>query len=804
MAEKTDGLHTSSTNPDITDQGGDTELTFSDLSEDERESLKRMFEESITADPASRSSLEVLTKDDEALSETQDEIYQKLVTQGYDSLTKPSQTLFTYNIPDKGESSTAEQEPQSKPLPEVDNRAQGVTDDSSLAHQQSHLSFDSFNSTLSISDGVSELSSSSMSLPMVKTKAIHDNLEVPDLSRYTRSSDAENTDEVWGQTLATFSPDPISLDNLETDLKIPVYDENFKGDQYDIIFKGLLGIGGEGYVQLGVQNSLHRHVAIKRISGNWRSSQQVNHLISEARLTGSLEHPNIIPIHMLAQTTEGEPLILMKRVEGQSWSKNLSELGPLWPKEQTDLFSKQMGIFLNVCRAVEYAHSRGVLHLDIKPDNVMVGEYGEVYLVDWGIAERVKDLDNLPSGKICGTPHFMPSEMTYEKKRATDRSDQAMLGASLHYVVMGSPRYTGKNILEVIAQAQMAAPLSYPRGVHRELAEILNRACAHAPSERFQSVTEFRQALEGYLQHRLSIELVLEGEVHLQRLLSDHRLRSKGHDDLMSQDQYRELALTCRLTFERALQIWSENWTAQIGLDHLYTVWADFEIAHGQVSVTETFIRRLISPPPHLTVALERGKQLQQSQDDATRRLQEIEDALNLRGASRQHQVSIILNGFVWAGIIGSIGYLNREGVITFTQEMNYELTSYAAGFTGACFIFMWRFFTDTLWRRKFTFAFLGYLALIYLNRPLSLHLRIPLEHSLVFDGFLLTLFNSQLAALIHPLMWIGTCVSAVATLGVILSPQWALESLAIGILCANLCLSSVMRVAIDEQLRLD
>ena len=133
----------------------------------------------------------------------------------------------------------------------------------------------------------------------------------------------------------------------------------------DLSLGEVLGTGGLGYVQVGRQHALKRDVAVKRISGDWRISHKAESLISEARLAGSLEHPNIIPIHLLAQSETGEPLIVMKRVEGESWSHTLREDGPLWPLEKGDLLVKHMRIFLQICRALEYAHSRDVLHLDI-------------------------------------------------------------------------------------------------------------------------------------------------------------------------------------------------------------------------------------------------------------------------------------------------------------------------------------------------------------------------------------------------------------------------------------------------------
>src|SRR5262249_17151056 len=135
-------------------------------------------------------------------------------------------------------------------------------------------------------------------------------------------------------------------------------------------------------------------------------------LLAEARLLGSLEHPNIVPMHCLAYDEKGLPLLVMKRVEGVSLAALLKDAAhPAWSRIMSaggDRLATLLSILGNVCAALHFAHSRGIIHRDVKPDNIMVGAYGEVYLMDWGIATRLA-VDASPERQrgVVGTPGFM-------------------------------------------------------------------------------------------------------------------------------------------------------------------------------------------------------------------------------------------------------------------------------------------------------------------------------------------------------------------------------------------------------------
>lgn len=596
-----------------------------------------------------------------------------------------------------------------------------------------------------------------------------------------------NGSKGWGDTIA--QPAIHFEAGYTVEERVIIGAHQAKGDLCALRLSGILGVGGEGYVSLGEQLSLSRHVAVKRLIHR-DDPLKAKRLIEEARLTGSLEHPNIIPIHALVETEEGEPLIVMKRVEGRSWEDELVEIGSIWRGDTDARLHRHINILLQVCRAVEFAHSRGILHLDIKPENVMLGDYGEVYLVDWGIALREEDREKLPVGRISGTPNYMASEMTVSLRDVSRLSDVFCIGATFHRVLMGHPRYQGDSIQAVFEAARRADAVSYPAGFHSELSAILNKACARDPQDRYSSVQSLREAIESYTTHSASIDLTRQAEVILQALINTTE-RSKSAGGLsLSEDEFLKRALSCRIAFERALESWPQNQNAIRGLKQLKVRWAVFELSRGHLRSAEAILNEMASPPASLVQQLNEQLSRVARQTLEHARLQGMADDFSFRSTSKYQQLAITLNGLFWSSALMAVGSLNRSGVIKFDQQLNWKLSTYAGIFVLIGLGFYWSLFTDTRWRQRFTAAYASYLTLVYSLRPLSYALDIQIEQSLVFDAAILALFNSQLGALIHPMLWVSTLICIGVTLSCFLAPAWALEALAIGVLTSNLCLA--------------
>jgi serine/threonine-protein kinase len=149
-----------------------------------------------------------------------------------------------------------------------------------------------------------------------------------------------------------------------------------------LVDRGQIAAGGLATIRCVFDRSLHRQVAMKVLRpelGAWDGRQM---MLEEAQVTGQLEHPNIVPVYDLCLQKDGSPVFTMKLVEGQTFHRRIVASDPQTRSERE--LRDLVQIFLKVCDAVSFAHSRGVIHRDLKPDNVMVGSHGQVYVMDWG------------------------------------------------------------------------------------------------------------------------------------------------------------------------------------------------------------------------------------------------------------------------------------------------------------------------------------------------------------------------------------------------------------------------------------
>lgn len=271
--------------------------------------------------------------------------------------------------------------------------------------------------------------------------------------------------------------------------------------------------GGMGRVWRAFDQVLQRPVALKRVHGALAANnpELIARFVDEARITGQLDHPNIVPVHDLQARPDG-PRLVMKLIEGETLTTYIERLH----QEQFDLEQAEavLKIFSKVCDAVAFAHSRGVLHRDIKPDNVMVGTFGQVYLMDWGLAlQIVPTLDARESGEflrrstfppsIVGTPEFMAPEQA-RGDLVDERTDVFGLGGILYFLLTGRGPNAGDAPHRVLAQAQSSRPRD-PEGhlvwdcVPPSLVAITKKAIAPAPEDRFPSANALKAAVEDFL-----------------------------------------------------------------------------------------------------------------------------------------------------------------------------------------------------------------------------------------------------------------------------------------------------------------
>ena len=208
-----------------------------------------------------------------------------------------------------------------------------------------------------------------------------------------------------------------------------------------------LGRGGMGRIHPATDRNLLRHVALKRLAKELVTEPFYRDgFVAEAQITGQLEHPNIVPVHELALDASGVPYFTMKLVQGAGFHHWL--LDPNRPPGSTERIEEGLEIFLKVCDAIAYAHHRGVIHRDLKPDNIIVADFGQVYVMDWGLARlsrtRPASGENaqMEAPGAVGTPAYMsPEQARGIPSEMNERSDVFGLGAILYEILTGRTPY---------------------------------------------------------------------------------------------------------------------------------------------------------------------------------------------------------------------------------------------------------------------------------------------------------------------------------------------------------------------------
>ncbi|MCB9740321.1 MAG: protein kinase [Deltaproteobacteria bacterium] len=281
-----------------------------------------------------------------------------------------------------------------------------------------------------------------------------------------------------------------------------------------------LGQGGMGVVRRARQLALGREVAVKQVRADLRERGTAVHadavakLLDEALISGHLEHPDVLPVYALGQDEAGSPLLVMKRVEGTSWAEILQDdAHPALEGKEPIVW--HLEVLMRVCRAVSYAHSRGVLHRDLKTENVMIGRFGEVYVLDWGIAVALGEGGSgalplaIESREIVGTPSAMAPEMVMGNGALlSERTDVFLLGGILHEILTGAPRHQGRDVRALLWAAFECRPPTYAAFVPLELAAVAHRAGARLPEDRYPDADALRVALATFLEHRESMRLL--------------------------------------------------------------------------------------------------------------------------------------------------------------------------------------------------------------------------------------------------------------------------------------------------------
>ena len=339
---------------------------------------------------------------------------------------------------------------------------------------------------------------------------------------------------------------------LTTQDEIPLFEDSF---QKKYLKQEALGQGGMGQVLSAVNANLRRSVAIKKLHSGVEDELSKKLFIREAQITGQLEHPNIVPVYEIGTDDHGQIFYSMKKIDGIPLDRILEGIKAGKRKYITRFpLSQLLNIFTRICEAIEYALAKGIIHLDIKPENIMIGHYGEVLVLDWGIARFRKkkgttymepvtlepsarcpvDMDEA-SCRVVGTPAFMaPEQATGSLDMIGTRTDVYALGTILYNILTLHPPGEGQKttqILKSVAIQDFKDPLEYnkiqdsdfvlnhcpDKQIPEALAAICRKAMQTDLGKRYPSAYDLHDDVEAHIAgySTNAEELSLVGEFRL-------------------------------------------------------------------------------------------------------------------------------------------------------------------------------------------------------------------------------------------------------------------------------------------------
>lgn len=391
-------------------------------------------------------------------------------------------------------------------------------------------------------------------------------------------------------------------------------------------FKSLHASGGIGRIWVARDLQLDRDVALKELlperTGNNKASAR---FLREARLTGQLEHPGIVPVYELAfRGDTNEPFYTMRLVRGRTLASAIDAYHAKRSEGRTETleFVDLLTAFVAVCNTIAYAHSRGILHRDLKGENVILGNFGEVIVLDWGVAKFMgqtdetverSDLDETQDphltiqGEIVGTPAYMaPEQAEGRLEQIDERTDIFGLGAILYAILTGRPPFVGSSTLQVLMaaiRAQPTPPRELVPDVPEAVEEICLKAMAKVPADRYASATELAQEVQRWQEvQRRQAEDALRQQSEILRSILDGMSEgvivadAAGNLILINPAAERMLGRPAEPTLDatqRTSEYYRSDQVTRLGADELPTARA---IRGEEVDDAEMFVR-----PRHAT-----------------------------------------------------------------------------------------------------------------------------------------------------------------------------------------------------------
>lgn len=397
-----------------------------------------------------------------------------------------------------------------------------------------------------------------------------------------------------------------------------------------LIVRERVGEGGMGIVYRVHDENFGRDLAMKVLRGpaGSRPQEEVERFLREGSLTAQLDHPGIVPVHSRGVDKAGRLYFTMKLVEGIELEELLRDAKLRGQGRHLDQVAE---VLIRVCDAISYAHSRDVLHRDLKPTNIMVGPFGEVYVMDWGLARssyapersaaegRRAGREERPAvetagGEVLGTPAFMaPEQARGDQEQVGPRSDVYSLGAILHYAIQGTPPYCEGPTApsgEAVMARLLKGPPPPPRGpAPPELVAIASKAMAQRLADRYPDMGELCRDLAAFRSGRPVQALRLGPLRRVTRWIARNpvaasviagmtlsggfamaRLAELGRD--LAQQTALEAAANQAAILEEVNALYSEEVVSRIGLTDVH-VTHDYESRPNSIPLPATFLTRL-------------------------------------------------------------------------------------------------------------------------------------------------------------------------------------------------------------------